>query len=379
MENPPTSTSGETAGAQPPWERFDRVAGKDALPISAALVLLVAVGDYVVGTEVSFSIFYFIPIAVAAWYAGRGAGFGMAGASAFCWLANDLWLGHQAYSAVWIPYWNAFMRLMIFLIVVTLLDHWKRALGAERRAHLELDQVRRAQLELKDQLLSNVSHELRTPLTAAQQFVAILLDGIAGPITDRQGEYLEIAQRNLKQLGRMIADLLDTTRSGSGKLSIEMGPVQIDELVEELVETAAAPAAERGVEIVLETEAPVPEVLSDAGRVRQVVTNLLDNAVKFTPAGGRVTVRVRSGLEGGFLRVSVEDTGPGIPAEAQEHLFQRLYQAESDEALARRGLGLGLYISREIVKHLGGRIWAESEVGRGSAFHFTLPLAQEGG
>ncbi|MDP2956458.1 MAG: HAMP domain-containing sensor histidine kinase, partial [Longimicrobiales bacterium] len=253
--------------------------GRDALRLSVVLILVVAAGDYGVGTEISFSIFYFLPISVAAWYAGRGAGYGVSVVSAFCWLANDLWIGHQAYSAAWIPYWNAFMRLMIFLIVVTLLAHWKRALSAERRAHLELDRARRDQLELKDQLLSNVSHELRTPLTAAQQFVAIMLDGIAGPMTDRQTEYLDTVQRNLKQLGRMIGDLLDTARSGSGKLSIEISRVRIDELVAELVRTARPPAAEHGVELVLEAAAPVPEVLSDAGRVRQVVTNLLDNAL----------------------------------------------------------------------------------------------------
>jgi signal transduction histidine kinase len=373
------STFDEGDTAQPLWGRLDRVTARDALRLSVVLVLVVGLGNYAVGTEISFSIFYFIPISVAAWHVGRSAGYWTAVASALLWLANDLWNGRQPYSAAWIPYWNAFMRLMIFVIVVTLLTHWKRALAAERRAHLELDRARREQLQLKDQLLSNVSHELRTPLTAAHQFVAILLEGIAGPVNDRQKEYLEIAQRNLKQLSRMIGDLLDTARGESGKLSIDIGRVRIDDLVAETVRAAGSRATERGVELVLEAAAPVPEVLADAGRVRQVVTNLLDNALKFTPSGGRVTVSVTAGTDDGFVRVSVEDTGKGISAEAQERLFQRLYQADTDDDSSRRGLGLGLYISREIVNRQGGRIWAESEVGRGSAFHFTLPLAPEEG
>lgn len=352
---------------------------RGALGLAVALVVLVAAGNYAVGTEISFSIFYFIPISVAAWHVGRGAGYWTSVASAFSWLANDLWFGHQSYSAAWIPYWNAFMRLMIFLIVVTLLTHWKRALAAERAVHLELDRARREQLQLKDQLLSHVSHELRTPLTAAHQFVALILDGMAGPMNDQQKEYLEIARRNLNQLSRMIGDLLDTARGESGKLSIEIRRVRIDDLVTETVRTAGSRAAECGVDLVLETPTPVPVVLADAGRARQVVTNLLDNALKFTPSGGHVTVRVATGFDDRFVRVSVEDTGKGIPAEMQERLFQRLYQADDADASSRRGLGLGLYISREIVNGLGGRIWAESEFGRGSTFHFTLPIAPEEG
>ncbi len=355
-------------------ERLERVTADHAVRVSILLVLMVAAGDYLVGTEVSFSIFYLLPISVAAWHAHRGAGYGISVISALSWLANDLWLGGQVYSAAWIPYWNAAVRLMIFLVVGTLLAHWKSALSRERQAHMELDRARREQLEFKDHLLSHVSHELRTPLTAAQQFVAIMHDGIAGPLTDRQTEYLGIANRNLNQLGRMIGDLLDASRSDSGKLSFEIGRVRMDDLVAEVVGAVGSGASERGVELVLEA-VPVPEVLSDPDRVAQVVTNLVDNAVKFTPSGGRVTVRVAADSDEGFVRTSVEDTGPGIPPEVQEHLFQRLYQADAGDSVSRRGLGLGLYISREIVHRHGGRIWVESEVGRGSTFHFTMPLA----
>jgi len=371
--------SGERGAVERPLERLDRVAGSNADSLSILLILMVAAGDYFVGTEVSFSIFYLLPISVAAWYGGRTAGYGASMVSSIAWLANDLWIGHRAYSAVWIPYWNATMRLMIFLVVVTLLAHWKEALITAFSARQELDRTRRKQLELKDQLLSNVSHELRTPLTAAQQFVAIVLDGMAGEMNDRQKEYLEIAYRNQKQLGRMIGDLLDATRSESGKLSVEISRVQIDGLLAEIVQTAGTAAAERGVELAFEPSAPVRAVLSDEGRVGQVVTNLVDNALKFTPSGGRVTVRTTSGLDDGFLRVSVQDTGKGIPADAQEHLFERLYQVDGDNAVSRKGLGLGLYISREIVNRIGGTIWAESEIGTGSTFHFTLPLAPEEG
>ena len=361
----------------PFWESLDRLREGGAVRISALLVLLVASGDYFVGTEVSFSIFYFLPISVAAWYAGRWVAYGTAAVSALCWLANDLWLGHQSYSEPWIPYWNAFMRLMIFLIVVTLLSHWQQALARERIVHEELDLARRAQLELKDQLLSHVSHELRTPLTAAHQFVAIVQDGIAGPVTDRQSEYLDITTRNLTQLSRMIGDLLDASRSETGKLKVEPEAVRIDHLLGEVIPATRAAAADRGIDVTLDAPAHMPTVLADPGRVRQVVTNLVDNALKFTPSGGHVTIRAELDEDRAFARVSVADTGRGIPPEDLDHLFERLYQAGTDDSVSRQGLGLGLFISREIVLRHGGRIWAESEVGRGSSFHFTLPLAKE--
>ncbi len=233
------------------------------------------------------------------------------------------------------------------------------------RMLLEIEATRREQLALKDRVLSHVSHELRAPLSAVGGFITLLVDGLAGEVTPAQREYLELAQHNLDQLGRMIRDLLDATRAETGKLVIEPAPLDLAEVLDAAI-ASLRPLAETK-QIALEaTLPPRLAAFADAQRVQQVVTNLVDNAVKFTPAGGRVAVVADA--EGDEVRVSVADTGAGISRETAAHVFERLYQASKG-----RGLGLGLFISRALVERQGGRIWVESAPGGGSVFRFTLP------
>jgi signal transduction histidine kinase len=251
------------------------------------------------------------------------------------------------------------------------------ALEAQARlteAYVRLDENRREQLQLKDRLLSHVSHELRTPLAAIHQFVSLPLDGLAGPIDERTRDYLQVALRNVGQLQAMINDLLQASKADADKVAISIGALDLGALAAETLRSMHSPASEHGVDLVVDFPACLPQVRGDSVRIRQVFINLVDNALKFTPTGGSVrVVGVDDGSEPGFVRVDVIDTGKGIAPEALDKVFNRLFQAGEAEEVSRRGLGLGLYLCRDLVTRHGGKIWAESRLGSGSSFHFTLP------
>lgn len=237
-----------------------------------------------------------------------------------------------------------------------------------------LEQSRQEQLTLKDQFLSHVSHELRSPLTAIHGFVSILLDGLGGDLTPKQREFLDITLRNANQLKTMIGDLLDATRAQASKLVIEPQCLSLLDLVSEMLQTLALSADAKHLTLSAEMDSFLPPVHADPQRIRQILTNLIDNAIKFTPEHGEVHVQVSLyEVDPAFLRVAVRDTGCGIGPEAIELIFERLYQETNALETSRKGLGLGLYICRELVTAHGGCIWVESQLGQGSTFFFTLP------
>lgn len=233
-------------------------------------------------------------------------------------------------------------------------------------------QLQHQQLELKDQFLSHVSHELRSPLTVIYSFVEILLDGLAGEINEQQREFLSIAQRNSIQLRQMIDDLLEVTRAQTGKLLVNVLRTELQPEIVATLEGLRPQAQERRITLANEAGEVLPVVLADPYRVRQVLINLLENALKFTPEGG--TIRVLARVEAEALVVSVADSGPGIPAAEREDIFRQLYQLDCGAPASRKGLGLGLFICRELVTRMGGRIWVDGGPERGSVFSFTLPL-----
>jgi len=250
-----------------------------------------------------------------------------------------------------------------------------RDVTEQKRISKELEQIRQQQLRLKDEFLSHVSHELRSPLTAIHQFVTILLDGLAGDLNSEQREYTEIALKNVYQLRAMISDLLEITRAETGKLTIEPQCVSIAKVVDETCSTLQKNAAVKG--IVLTTDVPnnLPFADADPVRIKQILVNLIDNGIKFTPENGTIFVRARTfDQDPNFLCISVADNGCGISPEDTEKIFDRLYQKEDRISGSRKGLGLGLYICRELVLRHGGKIWVESEIGEGSTFFFTFPV-----
>jgi len=246
----------------------------------------------------------------------------------------------------------------------------------ERKRMLkELEHARDEQLRLKDQLLSSVSHELRSPLAAIHQFLTIVLDGLAGEVNPDQREYLGIALRNVDQLGSLISDLLEMTRLEAGTQQVDVCCTRIDDVLDGVIAGMAAEAEKAGIVLGRDGLTAIPRVVADPARVGQVLRNLLDNAIKFTPPGGTITVR--SDVEPALrneLCISVADTGCGIPEAEQAHVFEHLYQASTERRASRQGLGLGLFICQQLVRKQGGHMWLESEVGSGSTFAFTLPV-----
>jgi len=220
-----------------------------------------------------------------------------------------------------------------------------------------------------------LSHELKSPLTAVSEFVALVLEGIAGPLNGEQRELLEIARTNCGALKVHVNDILDQSRLETGKLTLEREPTALAGQVGRVLASLRPAAREAGVALVAAVPEDLPEVLVDRGRVCQVLTNLVGNALKFTPRGGEVAVQARPDGEG--IEVAVRDTGRGIPPDQLTLVFERLYQVSRDDT-GRGGLGLGLSISRDLVRLHGGRMWADSAPGQGSTFYFTLPAAAAG-
>ena len=269
---------------------------------------------------------------------------------------------------------NTLLRIPLIFGASLVYGHLSDQIKREQKKTARLEERRRYQLSTKDHFISHVSHELRTPLTAIYQFSTILSDGLAGSLNDQQREYLEIVQRNVAQLQTMVDDLLEAARADGGKLTINPRAVSLQQLVRETLDSHRASADKRSISLLADVAVDSSAVYADPQRVKQVLTNLIDNGIKFTPALGTITVMAQLiEAEPGFVRVSVSDTGCGISREATQKIFDRLYQEENMLTTNRKGLGLGLHICRELVSRQGGRIWVESELGKGSVFHFTLP------
>ena len=270
---------------------------------------------------------------------------------------------------------NTLLRIPLLFGSSLLYGYLADQVKREKRKAVELERSRRQQLLTKDQFFSNVSHELRTPLTAVYQFVTIVLDGLAGKVTPEQKEYLEIAMRNVKQLQAMVGDLLEAARAENGKLAIYPRGVSLSLSVEETLNTFSANARQKGVQLRHKLPRDLPLLYVDPRRLKQILTNLIDNALKFTQKDGDITVRAGLFAEDrDFIHVSVTDTGCGLSPSDAERIFNRLYQVDNSSDANRNGLGLGLHITRELVARHGGRIWAEGKVGEGATFHFIMPV-----
>ncbi|MBI2958338.1 MAG: cyclic nucleotide-binding domain-containing protein [Chloroflexi bacterium] len=218
-------------------------------------------------------------------------------------------------------------------------------------------------------ILTVVSHDLRAPVHAVQSYHQVMLGGYAGPLTQQQKDMLTRSADRLNGLLGLIDDLLDISRIDSSDL--EKTPQSLARIIESSTENVRPQAAEKRIELTIDSPADLPEVMAHPGRMQQLVTNLVSNAVKFTPAGGRICIRARAG--GDKIRVEVMDTGPGIPPEDLPKVFDEFYRGQN---AIPGGIGLGLSIAKKIIEAHNGRIWVESpypESTRGAKFTFTLP------
>lgn len=246
---------------------------------------------------------------------------------------------------------------------------------AHRTAELEKANARLVELDrLKSDFLSTVSHELRTPLTSIRSFSEILLRYDVDD-TEKRKKFVGIIHDEAERLTRMINDLLDLSRIEAGRLEMSPGELSLEPVFARAIDATQPLCAEKGISVFSTVEEDLPPVFADADRLHQVLTNLLANAVKFSPEGG--TIRLNGTRKERFALISVADEGPGIPPNRLEQIFERFHQVRDTQKSQPLGTGLGLTISREIVDKMGGNIRAESELGHGAVFYFTVPLVKE--
>ena len=244
--------------------------------------------------------------------------------------------------------------------------------GELRVNNLQLERANR----LKSEFLASVSHELRTPMNAIIGYTKLMLDGLDGELTAQQStDLFRVAQAADNLLG-LINGLLDLAKIEAGKMELNVEEVSMNEVTEEALELVRPHADEKGLEVRSLIPSALPNVWGDRARVRQVLANMLANAVKFTERG---SVSVSASSAEGWVTISVTDTGVGITPEAQAYVFDEFRQADSSTTRRYGGTGLGLAISKRLITLHGGRIWVDSEVGKGSTFHFTLPIRVRAG
>ncbi|HOX38979.1 MAG TPA: ATP-binding protein [Candidatus Brocadiia bacterium] len=230
---------------------------------------------------------------------------------------------------------------------------------------------------MRNAFLTSVSHELRTPLTSIRSFSEILLH-YEKESQETRRDFLEIINSETERLTRLVNDVLDLAKIASGKVDWQYLPVDVHDAIEKSVRLFSFEIERIGIKLEVEIDGDLPKAWAEPDRLIQVANNLIANATKFTPSGGRIAVRATTCAindgKGRMIVVSVEDTGNGIPAEALSVVFDRFVQVGEPAKGRAQGTGLGLAITREIVERFGGKITAESEVGKGSRFSFTLPI-----
>ena len=316
-----------------------------------ALLAAITWADYATGDELGFFVFYFAPVALAAWYGGRREGLFFAVAAAACWFLSDR-LSHTPYSRAFFLYWETFMRLVSFLTTA-----------------LTLSQIRN-DLRRRDELLDVVSHDLRAPLGALVGQAQVLAKRSGGDafVSARVEAILRCASR----MNLMIEDLLDSARKASHQLRPRVEPVEMGAYLSELVERCA-PVLDVG-RVRLEVEGSGSLVArADPGRLDRIVLNLLLNALKYSPPESPVELGAQR--TNGWVTIRVSDRGSGIPPDDYPYVFDRFYRGH--RTAARGGLGIGLYSVRLLVEAHGGSVRAEPRPAGGTTFLVTLH-AEEG-
>lgn len=246
----------------------------------------------------------------------------------------------------------------------------------ERTAELQKALHRLSELsQMKANFISNVSHELRTPLTHVKGYIELMITDSLGPVSEEQRHALEVSQRATARLEAMIEDLIMFSLSSKGELSIKQEAVDIRRLANLAVKSAEEKAAERDVSVHAVVEEPIPRVQADSQKIAWVLSQLLDNGIKFTPAGGRVVLNIKPEASN-LVMVSVVDTGIGIPASQFEEIFEPFHQLDESSTRRYSGTGLGLSLVRQVVEAHGSMLDVQSTEGHGTTFRFPLLIVE---
>jgi two-component system phosphate regulon sensor histidine kinase PhoR len=245
------------------------------------------------------------------------------------------------------------------------------AIGAVLVLH-DISELRRLE-RVRQDFVANVSHEFKTPLTAIRGFAETLLSGALEDV-DHRRRFVEIIQDHAERLTRLTDDLLKLSTIEAGRMELDLHTVNPRELLQLTADTAAFAADKKQQTIQIECPKNLPAIRGDAGRLRDVLQNLLDNAVQYTPAEGHIIAS--AAVDGDEVVFTVADNGIGIPQAEQERIFERFYRVDEGRSREVGGTGLGLSIARHIAEAHGGRVWVESAIGQGSRFHFSVPIAK---
>ncbi|MDI6784995.1 MAG: ATP-binding protein, partial [bacterium] len=242
----------------------------------------------------------------------------------------------------------------------------------ERTAELEFANLRLRKADrLKSEFLANMSHELRTPLNSILGFSELLKEPAFGPLTEKQFEYLNNIASSGRHLLELINDILDLAKVDAGKIELHLEPLPIVQLLDEVQSIVRSIAKEKNIRVLRELPPDLTTIPVDHSRFKQIMYNLLSNALKFTPENGTVTITANP--EKDAVRISVQDTGIGIAEEDQARIFNEFEQVDGSRARKYEGTGLGLALTKRLVELHGGNIWVESEIGKGTKFTFTIP------
>jgi len=234
----------------------------------------------------------------------------------------------------------------------------------------------------KSKFVSFVAHELKNPMASIKGYTELVANGMAGPVNEMQTSFLTTVRSNVDRMNTIVSDLNDLTKIQVGSLRLDFKAVSLREVFEDVIRSLRRQYEDKEQTIDLNIPDDIPQVWADPSRLGQITTNLISNAVKYTAKGGQIKIGVeRDFSQGGqqgsleMVHLWVQDTGMGIPLEDQEKIFQQYFRTEASKEAAS-GTGLGLNITKSLVEMQGGKIWFESEFGKGSTFHFTIPVAE---
>lgn len=279
-----------------------------------------------------------------------------------------LYYGNMAFSPA-----NIFSEIITDPIQVFFLMHpilFGIVFGAMGTVRDEKERQKQEVDQLKDNFLSMVSHELWSPLTTVQGYVTFIKEGKAGPISRKQREFLEITNEEIDDLSTLIGELVDISRIESGKFEVKLDCLDIENVESRTVDFFRQALEKKNISLKNEIPRHLPYVLADRKRIGQVFTNLLGNAVKFTPENGTISISARE--NGKIVEFSITDNGIGIPEDKIDKIFDKFYQVDSTNERQYNGCGLGLAITKNIIELHKGKIWVESKIGLGSKFSFAL-------
>ena len=334
--------------------------------LSGTFVLVILIGflDYVADPYLSFLIFYLIPILLATWFVTCEAGYLILSASFIVWVIDDIHdspsFGHPI-----VPYWDLSLKLIFCFIFIRILCFIKELLQRIQRQNEELKKMN----QLKTQFVANVSHEVKSPLSILLESLSIVLDGGVGALNTEQRNILQIGKTAIQRLLRLVSDLLDLSKIEAGKFELKIEAIDLGRLLEEVLIAYEQDLLLKKITITKNIPKDLGVLWADRDRLTQVIVNLLANAIKYMSGSGAIVITLKGTPE--EVRFEIKDTGLGIAKEYFQKIFDKFERAAF--AGKQDGAGLGLPITKDIIELHRGKIWVESEIGKGSLFIFTLP------